>query len=103
MNKAACVGVPNRPRRKSIGILQSGPKSFRSFAKLGFLRPCDLAVVLVCQIHDLTCASRGNTGLHRSVGLLAALHAVKEILHVVEGSVAETICPDHRILPARYA
>jgi hypothetical protein len=48
-------------------------------------------------------ARRGNAGFDRRRWLFARSHALEEVLHVVDGSIAKTVCFDDGILSARYA
>src|SRR5580704_11671796 len=59
--------------------------------------------MLIGEIGDVAGTRGSNSGFHRCVGFLARLDALKEILHVVDGSITEAIFVENRILPSLQA
>src|SRR5882672_7215023 len=55
--------------------------------------PGYLTGAAVGQIGDLAGAGCGNSGFDWRVGLFAGLDAIEEILQVVDGAIAEAVCP----------
>src|SRR5258706_13098702 len=68
-----------------------------------FLRPGYLTGAAVGQIGDLAGAGCGNSRFDWRVGLFAGLDAIEEILHVVDGAIAEAVCLDDWIVLGRQA
>src|SRR5271169_3049764 len=61
------------------------------------------AVAPISQIDHLPSPRRRHSGLDRRVRLLTRFDALEEILHMVDGPVAEAVCLHNRILSARHA
>src|SRR6266481_6885194 len=66
-------------------------------------RPGYLTGAAIGQIGDLTGAGCGNSRFDWRVGLFACLDAIEEILHVVDGAIAEAVCLDDWIVLGRHA
>ena len=81
--------IPDSAREQlSLPAYASGPREGSGWR---LQRPGDLTGATVGQIRDLPGAGCGDSGFDRRVRLFAALDAVEEVLHVVDGAVAEGV------------
>src|SRR5579863_1472810 len=63
-----------------------------------FWWPIDLARAAVRQIGDVARAGGCDSGFHRRIWFFAGSYALKEIAHVVDGSIAEAVGFEYRII-----
>src|SRR5271167_2525625 len=90
------------PKRTATGSCSDAPRfeASRLILKVQVLRA---AAAPVSRINHMPGPRRRHARLHRRVRFLAALHALKKVLHVVDRPIAKTLRPHHRIVSPQRA
>jgi len=87
-----CAVCSRRGNRHCYEIKRSG--EFRKKVQDSSSAPGYLTGAAVGEIGDLAGAGCGDSGFDWRVGLFAGFDAIEEILHVVDGAIAEAVCLD---------